>query len=472
MKCDESPYDEKEIFDLISSNRVMGLFQIETQIMRKAIPVLKPSSFDDIVALLALDRPGPMEYIASYARRKEGKERYGFLSDDLKEILAPTYGIIIYQEQINSIAVKMAGFSLAEADTFRRAISKKNKDVLAQLKQQFLDGAKKKGYSEKVSEEVFRDIMRFAEYGFNKSHSVVYAIIACRMAWLKVHYPLEFYTSLLGSGSATSDSKFSDYVTEMRSLGIKMLPPSINESTNNFVIRDNNILYPLTGIREININTYEKIANERNENGMFKDFFNFVLRMFGKRISDTQIRNLISAGAFDELYPSRENMRMSVLSAMQYAELNHNENGQLTLGIDMVAPPLMNKGEDDPLDNLDKEVAVIGLMLSDNPLSYKQELLKQKGAIKLDEAKDVDNCVTAAIVKVKKTINTKKGEQMAYVRVFDDTGELEITVFPKQYKEYSSLLEKNSIILIKLARRISRSEISYIAEEIKSLEDE
>ena len=469
---DKIPYDAPEIFDLISKNKTMGLFQIETNAMKKAIRILKPSNFDDVVALLALNRPGPMEYIPNYARRKEGKEKINYVSEDLKEILAPTYGIIVYQEQINSIATKMAGFSLGEADVFRRAISKKEKEQILSSQKQFIEGAIKNGYSEDVAKKVFNNILRFAEYGFNKSHSVVYSIIACRMAWLKVHYPLEFYSALLGSSAATSDSKFNEYVAEMNSLGIKMLPPSINYSSDTFIIKDNALLFPLTSIKDINISLMSKIAAEREENGLFKDFFNFALRMFNHKISENQMQSLISSGALDEFYPSRESMRLTVKSALQYAELNHSDDGQLSIGIDLIAPPRMNKGVDDPLENLDKEYEAIGIMLSDNPLRYKRELLEKNNVSFIIDAKEMDKATVAGIIKSKKVINTKKGTPMAFVKIFDETGDMELTIFPTQYGPAISLIEKNNIIVAQITHQISKGEESYIVDEIKRLEEE
>ncbi len=472
LQADEIPYQEKEIFDLISSGKTLGLFQIETQAMKRSIQVLKPSCFEDVVALLALGRPGPMQYIPTFARRKQGKEKFSYLSEDLKEILSETYGIIVYQEQINNIVTKMAGFSLGEADVFRRAISKKEKEQLLSAEKQFIKGALNKGYKEDTAKKVFADILKFAEYGFNKSHSVVYSIIACRMAYLKAHYPLEFYVSLLGGSAATSDSKFSDYVSEMNSLGIKVLPPSINYSDGNFVIKDNAILFPLTSIKDINISLMEKIDEERKKNGPFTNFFNFTLRMFKYKITANHIQSLIASGAFDELYPSRASMRMNILSAMQYAELNYKDDGQLSIGINEFPEPLMNQVEDDPLDNLYREYEAIGVMLSNSPLSFKKDLIKAKGAVSISEALEQDNSLVVGIVRVKKIINTKKGTPMAFVKIFDETGDMEITVFSDLYSEKSSLLEKNKIVLMKIRRSISRNEISYIADEINELEEQ
>ena len=465
------PYQEEEIFDLIRKNKTMGLFQIDTMSMRREIQILKPKTFEDIVALLALDRPATMQYTASFANRRDGKEKVNYISNDIKEVLESTYGIILYQEQVNMIVTKMAGFSLAEADVFRRAISKKNKDVILNAQKQFLEGAMKKGYTEGIARKVFADILKFAEYGFNKSHSVVYSVIACRMAYLKIHYPLEFYVALLGNSGASSDSKFNDYISEMKSLGIKMLPPSINYSSYNFVIKDNGILFPLLGIKDINISMMDKIDQERKEHGPFTNFFNFALRMFPKGLTANHMQALISSGAFDELYPSRASMRLSTLSALQYGELNRRDDGQLSIGIEAFPEPMMSEAKDDPLENLYKEYEVLGVMLSDNPLSYKKELLEKKGAIPISEAKEMNESLIAGIINNKKVINTKKGGQMSFVKLFDESGDIEVIVFSDLYDKASKMLTKNNIVLMKIRKQINKGEETYIAQEIERLEE-
>ena len=466
------PYEEKEIFDLISSNKTMGLFQIETTPMKRAIKILKPSCFDDVVALIALCRPGPMTYIPTYSNRKTGKEKYTFISEELKDILSPTYGIIIYQEQVNSIATKMAGFSLSEADMFRRAVSKKDKAQLGALEKQFVEGSINNGYKREEAQKVFADILRFADYGFNKSHSVVYSIIACRMAYLKVHYPLEFYAALFDSSAATSDTKFNEYVIEMKQMGIKLLPPSINHSSFNFAIKDNSLLLPLTAIRGVNITLMEKINEERKENGLFKDYYNFALRMYPRGINESQILALIDGGALDEFHPSRQSMRMNAKAALQYAELNYSEDGQLSIGIEAFGAPLLREFKDDPIDNLNREYEAIGIMLSDNPLRYKKELLEKEKAISINEAKEKREAIIAGIIKDKKIISTKKGDQMAFIKLFDEYDEVEITLFPNAYNESSSLLIKNNIIVAKIKREIKGDQVTYIADQIHNLEEE
>lgn len=464
------PYEEKAIFDLICSGHTIGLFQIETSVMRRGIQTLKPSCFEDVVALVALNRPGPMPYVKNYALRRDSLEKVTYLCDDLKDILAPTYGIIVYQEQINQIASTMAGLSPAEADSFRRAISKKDKAKLASLGEEFISGSMKKGHSKAVSEAVFNDILKFADYGFNRSHSVVYAVLTCRMAWLKAHYPLEFYTALLETGLSANDSKFADNVSEMKAMGIKILPPDINLSGKSFVALDNALIFPLTSISGISDLVAENIINER-KNGTFKDFFDFVTRLFTDKITENQIIKLINSGAFDHLYPSRACMRISTKAALQYAELVHDDNGQLNIGISGITPPEMMKDHDDPIENLDLEYDTIGIMLSDNILEYKKDLLAAKKVTPISETVDMNYATIAGIVKAVKVIKTKKASSMAFVKVFDQTGDIEVTIFPKLFEEKANLLEKNNILVISGRFDVRDDERSFSANTVELLEE-
>lgn len=466
------PFDKQEIFDFISKGMNMGLFQIETAAMARSIKVLKPNCFNDLVALLALGRPGPMEYIPVYANRKEGKEKIKYLCPELEPILIETYGIIVYQEQINQIATVLAGFTPGEADLFRRAISKKDKAKMNELENSFINGCIKKGKDENTARKVYLDILKFADYGFNKSHSVVYSIITARMAYLKVHYPLEFYAAILETASS-NDTKFADYIAEMKKRDIKVYAPDINKSTNRFIIADNGLLFPLTSISEVNELLYTKIALERENNGVFADYFDFITRMFKHKISEKQLQKLIDAGALDSFYTSRKAMKATIRSALQYAELNYDADGQLSLGIAKILPPNMIGGEDDPLERLDNEYEALGLMLSDNPLKYKQDLLKDKGAVKINEAKETKGNITiCGIIKNVKVIHTKKGSSMAFVKIFDETGEEELTLFPTVFEENFSKIEKNNIIIVTGHREIRNEEESFLVDKLDVLEDE
>lgn len=474
LKFTDIPFKEKEVFDLICSTQTMGLFQLESSGMRNAIAKLKPRCFEDIVALIAIFRPGPMNSLGSYVNRKEGKEKINYYSDSLKPILEETYGIIVYQEQVNSIARVMAGFSMGQADLFRRAISKKKIEDMVKMRESFFKGATKNGYSLQTITDVFNLIVRFADYGFNKSHAVVYAILSCRMAYLKAHYPLEFYSAILKTSSTTSDTKFSEYVSEIKKRKLKVLPPSVNSSTFGFEITDNGLIFPLTGIHGINEQLTLKIIEERNTNGLFKDFFDFIIRMYQYKISAAQIENLINGGAMDEFSNSRESMRISIKKGLQYSELNTDENGQMTLGIQMYDYPKLIEQHDDPIENLNKEYSAIGIMLSDSPLSYKKDLIISKKIEEIDSfSKDTDgNHKICGIIREIKTISTKKKEIMCYLKLFDDSGEIEAIVFPSAYQESISVLKKNNIVVVEGTIKCRNNESSFIANKICLLKEE
>ena len=468
----EIPYDCQETYDIIRNGKTMGLFQIETTTMRKGIVQLKPNCFDDVVILLSINRPGPMSEIPTYIRRKSGKEKVDYYSDKLKPILEETFGILIYQEQINSIAQVMAGFSLSEADMFRRGVSKKDAKALKQNEEKFIKGSLANGYTLKQANDMYARILKFANYGFNKSHAVSYAVIACQMAYLKAKYPLEFYASILQTSASTSDVKFSEYVSEMRSIGLQIKLPDINKSQKVFVIEDNALIYPLSEIRGVNVNMVDAILNERN-NGSFKDFFDFVNRMFAYKITENVIEHLIYAGVFDSMNSNRASLLASVTRAIQFGELNYSENGQLSLSEStfVVAPSLVD-AVDDPLTRLNNEFEAIGIMLSDNPLSYKKNLLQAKGVTPISDAIEGKGTLTiAGIIKTKKVINTKKGVPMAFIKLLDESGEIEVTLFSDLYQDKLSHVEINNIVIITGKTDYRRDEISFVADTLELLEE-
>ena len=471
MDKQDIPFDEEGVYKLICSGQTMGIFQLESAGMKRAIKLLKPSCFDDIVALLALFRPGPMDELSRYARRKEGKEAVTYLDPCLEPILKSTFGIIVYQEQINQIATAMAGFSMGEADMFRRAISKKKIDKLLENETAFIEGAYKNGHSKDIAKKVFDFIKKFANYGFNKSHSVAYSTIACRMAYLKLHYPLEFYAAILETASSTSDTKFNEYVSEMKKRDITIASPDINRSAKRFVIKDACLLFPLSAIHGINELLVNNIIEERNKKP-YQDFFDFVTRMRRYKINESQINTLINAGAFDKLEPSRASLRASVKSAMQYAELIFKEDDQLNIGFSDLVAPYLIKDYDDPIENIDKEYEVLGIMLSDNPLRYKTDILKAKNVIPIVEAKEEINSSVAGLIRSVKTISTKKGANMAFIKIMDETDEMEVTLFPEAYLEGFSLLEKNKLVILKVKREKRDENYDFIANKIEPLEEE
>ena len=465
------PYDDPKVYELIASNQVMGIFQIETMAMKRAIKVLKPNSFDDIVALLALNRPGPMAFIPSYAKRKECKEAITYDDQSLEPILKSTFGIIIYQEQINQIATSFAGYTREEADMFRRVISKKKKEEMAASRETFIKGALNNGHDEKTATKVFNSIEKFANYGFNKSHSVAYSIIACQMAYLKAYYPLEFYAAILETSSSTNDSKFNEYVSEMKKRKISIVSPSINKSMKEFTVTKEGLLFPITAIHGVNEILANNILEERN-NGEFNDFFDFVSRMHRYKISETQILALIDAGTFDAFNSSRASFRASVKSALQYAELVNKENGQLDIGFADFIKPYLIEDHDDPIENLEREYEALGIMLSNNPLHYKADILRSKNIISITDAKESKTAKIAGLVRSVKTISTKKGSTMAFVKLVDEADEIELTVFSDLYVSSIANLEKNKLIIAEIKVERRNDNIDYIASTIAPLEEE
>ena len=467
------PYEDENIFKLIRNLHTIGVFQLESSGMKNAIKLIAPKEFNDIVTLLSIYRPGPMDNIKNYVDRKNGKIPVTYLSEDIKNILSPTYGVLIYQEQINSIAKVMAGFSPENADLFRRAVSHKEKAVLESSKKDFISGSIKNGYKEADAIKMFNEILKFANYGFNKSHAVVYAIIACRMAWLKYYYPLEFYASILTISSGGTDAKFGDYVSELKARGLKVLLPNINKSQKQFTIEEEGLLYPLNMIRGVNVDVVNKLLDERIENGLYTDFFNFVSRCYTKGISETVINRLINSGALDSFGVIRATLRATLKYAYQLAELSIDSTGQLILDETLNNQKQYFKDTDDPLLNLNLEYEELGIMLSDNPLRYKKDLLEMNHVIPLLEVKNHPEFMNiAGIVSTVKVIKSRKNNSsMAFVKLFDEVGEMEVIVFARVYEKVFSILEKNNILLIRGRYEQKDEKETFIADSVQLLEE-
>ena len=461
----EIPYEDKEAISLIASCKTMGLFQLESPGMNRAIRELHPESFDDVVALLALFRPGPMSNIPSYARRKAGKERITYLDPCLESILAPTYGIIVYQEQIMQMVQALAGFSFGQADLFRRAISKKDSAKLAGLKESFLAGCRKMGRSEKTSEEAYSLIYRFADYGFNKSHSVCYAMLACQMAYLKRYYPEEFYCAVLddsGLGNAR-------LLSEIKQSSIRLGLPSLNEAGTLFEAKGGSILLPFSCIKGVQSNFISALLNERMENGPFVDYFSFVSRMYKKGLNEATLLKLIDAGCFDRLDPRRGALRLASKSALKYAEVASTFLDQPSLFPYELDKPEIIEIAENRLVDLAQEREVLGMMVSGSPLESKKERIKELGLLPLSCLQEERKSgKLAAIVSSVKVILTKKGSKMAFLKAYDDSCEAEFALFEEAYNaSYPSLNEGNLVIIS--FREDERSKGKYLASLVETL---
>lgn len=464
LKRDEIPYKDQDAINLIAKGQTIGVFQLDTPKFRSVLKTFKPSNFDDVVALLALNRPGPKANIPIYVARKDGKQKVTYPHPALKEILAPTYGILVYQEQVMQVASKMAGFSLAEADLLRRAISKKDSSILKGMQVKFIEGAKKKGYSEIDALNVFKLIYKFGDYGFNKSHSVVYSIFSCRMEYLKAHYPEEFYASILSNAGS---EEFNNTILEMKGANIDVCVPDINTSESYFNLINHKILFPLSQVKAISLSMSENIIQERKAKP-FDDIFDFVLRMSKYKISDQQIINLIDAGCFDSINPSRASLRANVSSAVAFADVFGGENVSI-LDPTMFAKPTFITARDDYLENLNREQNVLGFMVSGSPLDLAKDTIKKLNAITLSELPLSKGYVkTVAILKRTKKIKAKSKKDMAFINVFDNTGEVEMTLFEEALIK-SSDLKKSKIVVIYGKYNQKRNE--FTVDKLIRLED-
>ncbi|HOH68638.1 MAG TPA: OB-fold nucleic acid binding domain-containing protein, partial [Bacilli bacterium] len=440
--------------------------------MKKAISTLEPEGFEDIVALLALFRPGPMDNIPSYARRKKKKEPIIYPSKALEEILASTYGIIVYQEQITQIVRKMANFSYGQADVFRRAISKKDSAQLSSLEQNFVASAIKNNYSHSEAKSVFDLIYKFADYGFNRSHSLCYAVLACQMAYLKTYYTPEFYAAILGSSSGSNDTKFNETLNEVRKMGIKILNPDINRSGQTFIVKDGALIFPLFAVKGILGALVDAIIKERNNGGPFTDFFDFVARMIAYKINQNQIGKLIDAGAFDNFAISRSSLRATINSALRYGSMLYSKDGQMIIDLPFSSKPRYTEAFDDPLDNLDREYEALGLMISGSPLTYKQDTIKKYPVIAISDARESQSPTMqiVGVIRTVKVINTRSGTPMAFLNIYDDSGDIDITIFAKTYALSYEFLKKKKIVRV-IGYMDRKRENVFIANEIIALEE-
>lgn len=470
LEYSKIPYDDKLALQLIASTKTVGVFQLESSGMKRAISEIKIDSFEDVMALLALYRPGPMASIPSYAKRKEGIEKVTYFSKTVESILRPTYGIIVYQEQISQIVRTMAGFTYGEADLFRRAISKKDSAKLSSLKNTFIEGSCKNGFSRSEAEKVFALIYKFADYGFNKSHSLCYAILSSQMAFLKAHYPCEFYASILENSSGNNDVKFNEIISEMKSLNVRLLPPDINKSMSEYSVTEDNLLFSLSSIKGFPKAMADNIIQERKD-GPFASFSDFVIRMKKYDISSPQVISLIDAGSFDSFDQSRASLRGYLPAMMNYADLFFGiENSLLSQNDSFMKLPTFTRLEDDKLENLNREYEVLGIMLSGTPLnesSYENNRAKRIKDLSINGSKER----FIGIVRSIKKINTKKSSPMAFLSVYDEMDELEIIVFPNLYSEVHGLLMINSILVFE-GYIDKKKEGTFIANSISRLSED
>ena len=459
IKFSDIPLDDKETFKLFESDNVDGVFQFESKGMRRFIQKLRPDSIDDLIAAVALFRPGPMENIPHYIARKNKQEKVTYLHPDLKDILEDTYGIIIYQEQIMMIASKMANFSFGEADILRRAMSKKKEGILLSMKDKFIRGSMDNGYDEALSNEVFELILKFANYGFNKAHSVSYAIIGYKIAYLKAHYPEYFMCEILNNYIGVL-SKTKDCINECKRLNVEVVKPNINISGSKYILNDNKLIYPISLIKEIGTLTARNIENERLENGKFKSYLDFVKRCYkhGKNV----LRNIILSGALDEFNITRKTLIENLDEVVNYAELCSDLDESLVL------KPEIKEYEEYSKEELTKyEMELFGFYISNHPTS---KYITDKSITTKVLDKYFDRNVTMTLYFERKNeIDTKNKEKMMFITASDSYGTIELVCFPKTYTKYFNIpIPGIYKISGKVEKRYSKLQIVlFDAEKVK-----
>ena len=461
LTLDQIPYDDKNAINLIAKNKTMGLFQLESVGMRKTISLIKPTSFIDVATIIALYRPGPMDNIVAFAKRKNNKTSVTYSSAELNNILKETYGTIVYQEQIMQIANKIASFDFAHADLLRSAISKKKADKLVSYRKDFIDGAIKNGYSQDFAEKLFTKIEKFGDYGFNKSHAIGYASLTCKMAYLKYYYPLEFYCSVL---SYSDSVHYLETIGEIKESNISIKGPNINKSTFNYSIDNNSIICPLTMIQGISTMLTKSIISERN-NGPFLDFYDVVLRLSKYRINSKELSALIDSGSLDILCPSRATMRKNLANALNFASVSSDNMG----GFIKLEKPIMIQAQDDLLFNFNKEIDVLKSSFSISPLSICNSRYNINFTNLLNIKNTNNTIFVPCLLRSMKTITTKNGSSMAFINVFDDSTEQEFALFSEPYKLSINALKKNTIIIIKGRYRSLKND--FYIEKIFELGD-
>lgn len=453
------PLDDKKTLEIFNTSDTLGIFQFETDGMRNVLKKFPIDSFEDIYNLTALFRPGPASNIDSYIRRKKGQEQINYFHSDLVPILKSTYGIIIYQEQIMQIANVLSDYSLKEADILRRAMSKKKEKVLLEEREKFITRALSKGYEKQLIENIYDLILKFAEYGFNKSHSVAYATISYQMAYLKANYP-EYFLKHFLSYSLGSTKIISEYINECKKMNIELISPDINSSTNNFLI-DEGILFPINSIKEISENLANYIIEIREKNN-FKTIYDFLIRTDSKIITKEIVKKLIFSGCFDSLIPNRKTIIENLDIIINYTDLYKEFGSAFALEPDIKIYEEYNQKE-----LIKEQFESFGFYINQNPIvEYRKEFKIEKT---LSNLTNYIRRVTTFIVTIDeiKEITNKNNEKMAFIKCSDEFTRVDGVIFSNAYKEMPKLQPNDIIKLIgKPDRRNGKDQIIVNKVEI------
>ncbi len=505
-------YDDARTYELIAGGNTQGVFQLESGGMTQFMKNLKPDCFEDIVAGVALYRPGPMASIPTYIENKKNPEGITYLHESLQPILSVTYGCLIYQEQVMQIVRDLGGYSYGRSDLVRRAMGKKKMDVMLKEKEYFIHGKAdeqgkteiagcvRNGVPEEIAEAIFNQMVSFAEYAFNKSHAAAYAVIAYETAYLKAHYPVEFMAALMSSvmGDAAAVAKYIRNCTEM---GIEVLPPDVNESGKKFTVKDGKIRFGLRGVKNVGEGAIDAIIRARQEKGMPKDIFQFISNLNIHEVNKKAVESLIKAGALDQLNPNRAAHMAVYESLIESAQNDSRKNIQGQMSLFQIHAEQMEvetaAGRLPDVENFSKEILIsmekemLGVYISDHPLKdYEKQIIEMTDATaedllhaadreeageSLEEGKvlfDGMRVTMAGIITSKKTLVTKNNKMMAFVEMEDLYGTVEVVVFPNVFEKYSRLIAEDSLIVVKGTINFKEGELpKVLANDISDLRE-
>ncbi|HVI30523.1 DNA polymerase III subunit alpha [Phenylobacterium sp.] len=477
------PLDDPKTYELMSNAQTVGVFQLEGQGMRDTLRQLRPNSIEDVTAIGALYRPGPMDNIPAFVDCKFGRKPIDTLHPTLAPVLNETYGIIVYQEQVMQIAQILAGYSLGEADLLRRAMGKKKKEEMDAQRARFVSGAEKNGIPPAQSGAIFDLVDKFAGYGFNKSHAAAYAFISYQTAWLKANAPVEFFAASMSLDIANTD-KLSVFYQDAKRFGVKIRPPDINRSAADFEVEDGEVLYALGAIRNVGLQAMEHVVEVRREGGPFRDIFDFVERVDPKQVNKRTFETLARAGAFDAIHPNRAQLveaadlllgfaqSVAAQRASEQAALFGDSNDQLAEAQKRKMP---RREPWTPTERLDEELAAIGFYLSGHPLEDMVEALRRKRTDLYTDAiakalAGAEALRMAGIVRRKLEKPGRTGEKFAFVTLSDPTGEYEVLFPPETLRRCRDFLEPGKAVSIRVRAKASEGEVRFFGDDAMPVE--
>jgi DNA polymerase III subunit alpha len=480
------PLDDKKTYRLLCSGNTTGVFQLESTGIREMTVKIRPNCFEDLVAILALYRPGPLDsgMAEEYIKRKHGKEKFKYLHPHLEPVLKDTYGVIVYQEQVMQIAQILGGYTMGDADILRRAMGKKDPEEMAAQRERFVEGARQKSIDDKTATEIFDQMETFARYGFNKSHSAAYALVSYQTAYLKSHYPVEFMAALMTSEMGDTDKVIKN-LAECREKGIEVLAPDINESRSDFTPVGAKVRFGLAAVKSVGEKAVEVILESRRRDGAFQSLFDFCRRVDLTAVNRRVIENLINCGAFDSTQISRARMIGALDEAIRAGQAHQRDEASnqidifTLLGTPAKGPnrpgdvyPQVKEWSQQELLAFEKEA--LGFYITGHPLDKYDRVIKRiiSGTASGIKEKPVAGEVKlAGVVSALRLRNTKKGDRYGSFNLEDKTGFLEVIAWPEIYKKSAELLGSDEPIFIKGKLEVGEDRMQIIANEIMPLSE-